>query len=101
VLIEKNLFGPALGMMQIFDVVTEGSQRTWPVVSRIAYVDPNPEHSDDLVRFAENVAITRGVNVRVFRTVRDAEQWMLSCLATDQDDARSKAAVSGVRPRPK
>ena len=76
VLIEENLEGPGLSMMDIFEVVVKGSKETWPHVQRIAYVDVNPAHPFKDNQFAENVAVNRGVNGKVFRTVAEAEQWI-------------------------
>jgi hypothetical protein len=77
ILIEENLTGRGLGLLDIFEVVTERSEKTWPHIRRIAYVDLNPEHSAPDMKFAENVAVNRGVNVHVFSNVRDAEAWLV------------------------
>jgi hypothetical protein len=76
ILIEENLKGPGLALFDIFEVVSESSERTWPYVRRIAYVDTNPEHSAPDMQFAETVAVNRGVNVRLFASVPEAEQWL-------------------------
>jgi hypothetical protein len=76
ILVEENLQGRGLGLFDIFEVVTEGSEKTWPYIRRIAFVDVNPEHSNHDMKFAETVAVNRGVNVHMFRNVRDAEEWL-------------------------
>jgi hypothetical protein len=76
VLIEENLQGRGLGLFDIFEVVTEGSEKTWPYVRRVAYVDVNPEHSLPDMKFAETVAVNRGVNMHLFNNVTDAEAWL-------------------------
>ena len=76
VLIEENLRGPSLNIAEIFAVVAERSRDVAPHIRSIAYVDVNPEHSKGRMLFAEAVAVQRGVNVRVFSTVADAEQWL-------------------------
>jgi hypothetical protein len=76
ILIEENLEGPGLALFDIFEIVSEGSERTWPYVRRIAYVDVNPQHSQPDMKFAETAAVNRGVNVRVFASVAEAEQWL-------------------------
>ena len=78
VLIEENLQGPGLGVVGIFEVVTRASTNVWPAILRIAYVDVNPEHDPKTMKFAETVASNRGVNVRVFSGLEDAEQWLVS-----------------------
>jgi len=78
ILIEEDLEGPGLGLVDIFEIVTEGSERTWPHVRRLAYVDVNPAHSRPDMQFAETVAVNRGINMRLFGSVAEAEQWLLS-----------------------
>jgi hypothetical protein len=43
-------------------------------LAAIAYVDVNAQGS--LMKFAEDVAVNRGVRVRVFGTVAEAERWL-------------------------
>jgi hypothetical protein len=76
VLIEEDLRGPGLGVLEIHQIVTEGSKRTWPTVRRIAYVDTNKEHSQSDMHFAETVAVNLGVNIKLFPTVNEAEAWL-------------------------
>ena len=76
VLIEENLKGPSLDLGIVYTIVTEAANRVWPVVQRIAYVDVNLEHHLESMRFAETVAVNRGVNVRLFSRIVDAEQWL-------------------------
>jgi hypothetical protein len=86
VLIEENLQGRGLALFDIFEVVTEGSEKTWPYIRRIAFVDVNPEHSTHDMKFAETVAVNRGVNVHVFRSVAEAQAWLSG--ASDSAHAR-------------
>jgi len=76
VLVEENLEGPGLDLGEIFGVVAEGSKSVWPVVQKIAVVDVNPLHDQQNMKFAETVGVNRSVNVRVFRTVPEAENWI-------------------------
>jgi hypothetical protein len=76
VLLEENLSGPSLGMVEAFEIVSEGSTTARSLVQQIAYVDTNPEHDSSLLDFIETVAVNRGVRVRVFSTVREAENWL-------------------------
>jgi hypothetical protein len=82
VLIEENLRGPGLGTMDIFNVVKEGSERAAPLMLRIAYVDVNPEHDRKALEFGENVAVNRGMNVKVFSSVAEAEHWLTDISST-------------------
>ncbi len=76
VLIEENLEGAGLGLVEIYKIVSEGSQRKSMPVRRVAYVDLNPEHSSANMDFAKDVAVNRGLDVRVFATVAEAEGWL-------------------------
>jgi hypothetical protein len=75
VLIEERLEGPRVGTMDVFEIASRGSAQARGRFERIAYVDVNAE--SDLMEFAENVAVNRGLPVRVFPTVADAEAWLL------------------------
>lgn len=50
----------------------------------MAFVDGNPRHDAANMQFAENVAVNRGVNVRVFPDVAAAREWLAAVI-----DARS------------
>ena len=75
VLIEERLEGPRLGTMDVFQIASEGSSRARGFFKAIAYVDVNAE--DDLMKFAETVAVNRSLPVTVFSSVKDAEKWLL------------------------
>ena len=76
VLLEEHLSGPSLGMVEAFEIVSEGTVSARSAVQQIAYVDTNPEHDSSLLDFVETVAVNRGVHVRVFATVPEAEAWL-------------------------
>lgn len=82
VLIEECLEGPRLGTLDVFEIVQKGSKDAFRRLDAIAYVDVNAE--GDLMRFAETVAINRGLRVAVFKTVSDAETWLRN-LSSDTD----------------
>jgi hypothetical protein len=75
VLIEEKLVGPRLGIVDVFRIVSEGTNRALGQLEAIAYVDVNAE--GDLMKFAEDVAVNRYLRVAVFSSVPDAEQWLL------------------------
>jgi len=75
VLIEERLEGPRFKTISVFQMASEGSRRAQGYFKAIAYVDVNAE--GDLMRFAETVAVNRGLPVRVFSSVADAEKWLL------------------------
>jgi hypothetical protein len=76
VLIEENLTGPSLRTADVYDVVHAASEGVAPGIRSIAFVDTNPEHDVAQMEFAETVAVNRGVNVKVFRDVPAARQWI-------------------------
>jgi hypothetical protein len=74
VLLEERLEGPRLGIADVFQITSEGSQMAMGAVRAVAYVDVNA--SDDTMKFAELVATNRSMPVRVFSTVGEAERWL-------------------------
>lgn len=75
-LVEEHLRGPNLNTLQMFQIASEGSERSRSIVRKIAYVDTNPEHAFEDTKFVEDVAVNRGMNVRTFETVAEAERWL-------------------------
>jgi hypothetical protein len=76
VLIEENLQGPGLNIVDIFEVVNKASKQTYSLPLHIAFVDLNPEHEKRRMDFAESVAVNRGVDVKIFSSVTEAEKWL-------------------------
>jgi len=74
VLVEERLEGPRLGTLQVFGLVSKGSERLRGVLQAMAYVDVNA--TGDLMGFAENVAVNRAIPVRVFASVAAAAEWL-------------------------
>ena len=77
VLIEEHLAGPSLPMSSVYQVVDARVAQALTAIKKIAYVDFNPEHDLARIEFAEDVAVNRGVNMRLFATVAEAERWLL------------------------
>jgi hypothetical protein len=75
VLIEERLEGPRLGPGDVFDIAAEGAARGATALPAIAYVDVNAQGA--LMKFAEDVAVNRGVRVRVSGTLAEAQRWLL------------------------
>lgn len=75
-LIEENLHGPSFSMSDIYSIVTKAARKVPPTLSKIAFVDANPQHLAANMEFAETVAVNRGVNVRRFATVAEAARWL-------------------------
>jgi hypothetical protein len=76
VLLEEHLTGPSLGTVDVFEIVAEGSDAAGSALEQMAYVDTNPEHDAAQLEFIETVAVNRGVRVRVFATVAEAQAWL-------------------------
>src|SRR5215510_2714364 len=75
VLIEEFLSGPSLSMAEIFNIIRTRSSDAW-FLSHIAYVDTNDEHDFEQMKFAEMVALNEGVQVRILRDLKTAQQWL-------------------------
>ena len=73
-LIEERLAGARLPLVDVFQVVVEESERAAGLFQAIAYVDVNA--GGDLMKFAESLAVERGIPVRLFATVAEAERWL-------------------------
>ena len=78
VLIVENLSGPSLCTSSIYELVSQKTSRAAKVIDRLAYVDINPVHDPEANKFAEDVAVNRGIFVRIFATVQEAEAWLES-----------------------
>ena len=75
VLIEEFLQGPGLKVIEMFQIAEKSSDIS-NHLRRVAYVDTNMEHSFANLKFAGTVASNRGLNVHIFPSVPDAEQWL-------------------------
>ena len=78
VLIEENLTGPNLDTFEIFEVIIKNFSKARSIGLRLAYVDLNLDHSKRGLKFAENLAHIRGVNVRLFYESNEALKWLLT-----------------------
>jgi hypothetical protein len=75
ILLDMCFSGPGLNLGSIYSVVLDRSP-DGAQFERIAYIDRNPNHAPDKAEFAELVAQNRGVNVRLFRSITEAEHWL-------------------------
>jgi len=83
VLIEERLDGPRLATLDIFAIASEGSMRALGMFEAVAYVDVN---GGELMDFAEDVAVNRGMPVAIFRSAADAENWISKQQTVSEDD---------------
>lgn len=74
-LIEEALEGPRLDTLTVFDIASQGSAEARGLFRAIAYVDLCAE--GELMQFAETVAVNRGLPVRAFPTIAEAEKWII------------------------
>ena len=74
VLIEERLEGRRLSFGHVYRLAAQGGDRALRHVSCVAYVDANAE--DDAMKFAETVAVNRGLRVQVFRALAEAQAWI-------------------------
>jgi hypothetical protein len=79
VLIEEHLAGPSLDTFDTFVVVTKNMSRAKTIGVRLAFLDMNTEHSKRELKFGENLAHIRGMNVRLFfDNTQEAVDWLLN-----------------------
>jgi hypothetical protein len=83
VLIEERLEGPRLKTMDVFRVASQSGKPLVSEMRAIAFVDVNAV--GDMMQFAEDVAVNRGLPVRMFRTVAQAEQWLVQAETSGGD----------------
>lgn len=83
VLVVVNLHGPSMSLLDVYKAVAEGSDQSAGIGMRCAYVDLVPEHSAETMHLAEAIAATRGIPVRTFRDVAEAESWLLGSASAD------------------
>lgn len=74
VLVEERLEGTRLGTSDVVAIVMGEASRSVGVYEAVAYVDVNA--GGDMMKFAENVALRRGIPVRLFGAVAEAEKWL-------------------------
>jgi len=84
VLIDERLDGPRLEAGDVFSVASEGAMNALGVFHAIAYVD---RHMGEMADFAETVAINRGMPVKIFLALAQAEAW-IEGQADDQNEQR-------------
>lgn len=74
VLLDMRLTGPSLPAASIFHVISRGSL-DGAKLRRIAYYEARVA-DPGRARFAETVAVNRGVNVQLFDDLEEAQRWV-------------------------
>jgi len=74
-LVEERLTGLRLKTIDVYELVVAGAEDARGRLAAVAYVDVNAA-DDSMMKFAESVAISRGVAVKVFSTVPAAKEWI-------------------------
>ena len=101
VLVEERLEGPRLGTLDVFEMVATGSTRFLRTLKAMAYVDINAR-DQEMMHFAENVAVNRAFPVKVFPTAVAAERWLQAEQQRSISPAAAAAPLAGkdtVKPR--
>jgi hypothetical protein len=88
-LIEERLEGRRLGTLQVFNIAVEGTESARGHFNAIAFVDVFAQ--GELMKFAEDVAVNRGLRVAVFSTVAEAKRWLAT--SWKGDTARAAALL--------
>lgn len=73
-LIEERLDGPRVSVADVFQIASKSSGPARGHFKKIAYIDVNAV--GDLMKFAETVAVNRGLPVKVFASVLEADKWL-------------------------
>lgn len=73
VLIHECLVGPRLSILELYELMSEGSKRGLGKFHSVAFVD---ERMGDAAVFAENVGVNRGMPVTMFDDVEEATRWI-------------------------
>jgi hypothetical protein len=76
ILIEESLDGPRLSVVKVLELISGEGSKNKGLFKAIAYVDVNAV--DDSMKFIENASVNRGLPVKVFSTVTNAEKWLLN-----------------------
>lgn len=74
VLVEEKLEGKRLDEMEIFSLIGRGSSDALGFFEALAYIDERQEF--EIAKFAETVAVNRGIPIAVFTSVEDAKNWL-------------------------
>jgi hypothetical protein len=74
VLIEEKMEGPLLQGLEIYQIASELSLKAQGILRVAAFVDEGGE--GEMLQFAENVAVNRGLFGKVFRSLAEAEEWI-------------------------
>jgi hypothetical protein len=74
VLMEMSFAGAGFDFSTIFTIISERAPLGMNL-RRVAYVESSAEQAPR-AGFAETIAVNRGVNVKLFRTLAEAERWL-------------------------
>jgi len=85
-LVEERLTGLRLKTIDVYELVVAAAEEARGHLAAVAYVDVNATEAA-MMKFAESVAVARGVPVRVFSTVPAAKEWIAARAA--QAEARA------------
>jgi len=83
-LIEGNLRGLSLNFLDIYHIVSDTIRKRLDPIRTVAYVNGNPNRSAQNSKFAETVASNRGLMLKIFTNIAEAESWLEEIIQTGQ-----------------
>ena len=84
VLIEEVLEGPRLRVGEIYQIISEKVGEVRQALRIMAFVDSHPGRDPSNLQFGEMVSVNRGMLVRGFLTMEEAETWLRLATSGDQ-----------------
>ena len=82
VVIDKRTEGARLGVNDVFELVSQGAVKALGFFEAVAVVDPQ---TGEMIKYAEKLAMNRGVPIKMHDTVAEAELWMRGLGAVSSD----------------
>lgn len=80
ILVEDKLAGPRMNQIDSYAALSEISNIARPHFRAVAVVD---EQIGETIGFAETVVVNRGLNFALFRSIPEAERWLLGQIDDD------------------
>lgn len=74
ILVEESLDGPRLNAVRVIEMIERAAGKSRGILKAIAYVDVNVQNNS--MKFIEDAAINRGLPIKVFSSVTNAEKWL-------------------------
>jgi len=75
-LIVDRMSGLQSSTVDVYELVSEYSAKGFYKLEKVAYCDLAGDPENDIGWFAETVALNQGVNIKLFRNLEKAEEWL-------------------------